>query len=76
VFVGFEVLTVVIMKSTIFWVVTVCGLVEAHQHSACHMLVAGFLLSFLFSPGDEGNKFWQKIAGLLPYYITLQPGRS
>jgi hypothetical protein len=66
VFVGFEVLTVVIMKSTIFWVVTVCSLVEVHEHSACHLLVAGFLLRFLFSPGDGGSKFWQKIGGLLP----------
>jgi hypothetical protein len=60
-FVGFEVLTVVIMKSTIFWVITPCsplkvnprfgGTYRLHlQGRVCHLLLRWFLAQLNFRP--------------------------
>jgi hypothetical protein len=48
--VGFEVLTAVIMKSTILWDVTVCSLliVDVSESSACHLLSRWFLAHLIF----------------------------
>jgi hypothetical protein len=53
IYVGFEVLTPVVMKSSIFWDITPCS-------SACYLLHAGILID-LFNPEDEGDMFLRNV---------------
>jgi hypothetical protein len=55
--VGFEVLTAVVLKSTIFWDITPCSPLRVNQrfggtnhHSACHLLSRWFLAQLIFQP--------------------------
>jgi hypothetical protein len=56
-YVGFEVLTAVIMKSTIFWDITLCSPLSVNRRfggnilrsSACHLLSCWFLARLIFS---------------------------
>jgi hypothetical protein len=43
--------------------------------SACHLLLAGFLLELLFDPEDGGSTFLQNVSGHLPEYMALHIGR-
>jgi hypothetical protein len=52
--VGFEVLTVVVMKSSIFWNRKPSSPLKV-KCSACQMLHAGFLLGFSFKLEGEGE---------------------
>jgi hypothetical protein len=68
--VGFEVLTVVVMKSTIFWGITLCSPLNVNrrfggtyrlclqgQISACTCFHTGFLLGLFFDAEDGGDMF-------------------
>jgi hypothetical protein len=65
--VGFEVLTAVVMKSTIFWVITPCSPVKVNRRfggtyrllAACFHSV--FLLDLFFDPEEGGDKFLQNV---------------
>jgi hypothetical protein len=55
VFIGFEVLTAVVMKSSIFWVITPCSkLLATCFHS-------GLLLGLFFGPEDRGDIFLRNV---------------
>jgi hypothetical protein len=56
-YVGYEVLTAVFMKSTIFWDMTLCIL----------------LLGFLFDLEDGDDMFLQNVGWLSMAYIVLYP---
>jgi hypothetical protein len=59
--VGFEVLVVVVMLSIMFWLVTLCSLVEAKL---------GYLLGLLFNPDNGGSMFPQNICDILLGYMV------
>jgi hypothetical protein len=53
IFVGFEVLTAVVIKSAIFWNITPCsplsGNRRSEEHITCHLLSGWFLAQLIFS---------------------------
>jgi hypothetical protein len=51
-YIGFGILRVVVMTSSIFWDILSCK-----ESSAC----CGLLLGLLFDPEDEGNMFFQNV---------------
>jgi hypothetical protein len=60
--VGFQVLTAVVMISSIFWDITPCRPLKSTDVSkkhvarrACYLLHASFLLGLFFDPEDEGG---------------------
>jgi hypothetical protein len=54
---GFEVLTAVVMKSSVFWDITLCSPVEAVKHMLSHR----FLLGLVFGPEDGGEMFLRNV---------------
>jgi hypothetical protein len=70
-YVGFEVLTAVVMKSSVFWDITPCNPLKINRHfggtfrlhvgSACYPLHAGFLLGIFFDPEDGGDMFLRNV---------------
>jgi hypothetical protein len=57
-----EVLTAVVMKSSIFWDITPCSPLKVNRcfrrtsrASACYLPHVGFLLGVFFNPEDGGN---------------------
>jgi hypothetical protein len=52
-YIGFEDLTAVVMKNTIFWDIT--------QSSACHLLSRWFLLGLFSDPEDVGDVFLRNV---------------
>jgi hypothetical protein len=67
VFVGFKVLTMMIMKSMIFFV-TVCSLVEVHQQCACHLLVLVSCVAFSSVLEMEAISFGKRLVDF--YHAT------
>jgi hypothetical protein len=67
-FVGFEVLTAVIMKSSVLWDITLCRPLEVKLSCACHLLHTGFLLGFFFDPEDGGDMFLRNV-GVISHKI-------
>jgi hypothetical protein len=65
--VGFEVLTAVAMKSSIFWDITPYGPLKVYRRcgeaksSACYPLHARFLLGSFFDPEDGGEMFLRNV---------------
>jgi hypothetical protein len=59
-YVGFEVLTAVVMKSYIFWDITPCSPFKVNQRF-CYLLHAGFLLALLFDPEDGDGLFFRNV---------------
>jgi hypothetical protein len=55
--VGFEVLAVVLMKTSTFWDIMPCRPLKLSY--ACCLFHAGFLLGLLFNPEDVGDMFLQ-----------------
>jgi hypothetical protein len=65
--VGFEVLTVVNMRNSVFWGVTPRSPVKVHRlHRkkmlVCHLLFVGFFLDNLLDPEDLGDMLLLKVA--------------
>jgi hypothetical protein len=58
-YVGFQILRVVVIKSSIFWDIIPCSQARNQYEggSVCCLLPAGFLLSLLFNIEDGGDKF-------------------
>jgi hypothetical protein len=59
-YVGFEVLTALVMKSSLFWAITPCSPFEVNQ-LACYLLHAGFLLGLFFDAEDGGATFLRNV---------------
>jgi hypothetical protein len=57
--VGFEVPTAVVMKSSIFWDITLCGPLKVNRRfgGTYSLLRAGFLLVLIFDSEDGGDMF-------------------
>jgi hypothetical protein len=58
--VGLEVLTPVVMKSSIFWDIASWSPVKVNRRfggSTCYLLYAGFLFGLMFDPEDRGDMF-------------------
>jgi hypothetical protein len=51
-FVGFEVLTLLVIMSTIFWDITPCSPLKVNRRSGEALLSAGFSLRIFFDGGD------------------------
>jgi hypothetical protein len=63
VFVGFRVLTAIVMKVSIFWYITRCGPLQVSGRfggTSC-LLHAGFLLELSFNTEDGGNVFLRNV---------------
>jgi hypothetical protein len=61
-FIGFEVFTAVIMKSSVLWDIMPCSPLKAKQETsveqvASKTLPTGFLLGLFFTPQDGGDMF-------------------
>jgi hypothetical protein len=65
-YVGFEVLTAVVMKSSIFWEIVLYSPLEVNE-LACYLLHAGFLFGLFFNPEDGGEMFLS-----LKYWLTFK----
>jgi hypothetical protein len=65
--VGFEVLTAVFMKSTIFWDIAPCSPLKVSRHSGGTVILiaklfhAGFLRGFFCDPEDGENMFFRNV---------------
>jgi hypothetical protein len=62
IFVGFEVLTAVVMKSTIFWNITPCSPLKVNRRallSTC--FYSGLLIGLFFDPENEDNIFLRNL---------------
>jgi hypothetical protein len=53
-----EILTTVILKSSVFWDITLCSPLKEY---ACCLLHAGFLRGLFFDPEDGDYVFFQNI---------------
>jgi hypothetical protein len=60
---GSEVLTIMIMKSSLFWDIILCNPLKLNQYfrGTCSLLQVGFLFSISFNPEDGGNMFLQNV---------------
>jgi hypothetical protein len=56
--VGVEILTAVVMKSTVFWDITPCSPLKVNGPAACFH--AGIFLG-LFEPEDRGDMFLRNV---------------
>jgi hypothetical protein len=58
-FVGFEVLTPVVMKSSIFWDIKPCSPLKVNRRfgGTYRLHLQGFLLGLFFDPEDEDHMF-------------------
>jgi hypothetical protein len=87
--VGFEILTAVATKDSIFRDIMLCSLTKVnhrfgnyHQEgskqssSACYLFHACFLLCILFDPEDGGDIFLQNVCGLSLDDTALNPRRK
>jgi hypothetical protein len=61
-YLGFEVLTAVVIKSSIFWDIMPC--IPGKLISSWYLLHAGFLIGLIFDPDDGGDMLLRNI-GLL-----------
>jgi hypothetical protein len=74
--VAFEVLTTVIMKSTIFWHITPSSPKKATDFSEEHIATcfhAGFLLGLFFDTENGGEMFLRNVGCLSTDYMALYP---
>jgi hypothetical protein len=66
-YVGLEVLTAVIMKSSIFWNIAPCSPLKVNRHfggtcrPACYLLHVGFLFGLFFDSEDRADMFLQNV---------------
>jgi hypothetical protein len=56
-YIGFEVLTAVLLKSSIFWAATPCS-----KKLACYLLHACFVHGFFFEAEDKGDMLFRNVA--------------
>jgi hypothetical protein len=63
-YVAVDVLTAMVMESSIFWDKTLCSLLKVKQHfgSALYLLHAGFLLQLFVSPENRGDMFLRNVS--------------
>jgi hypothetical protein len=66
--VGFEVLTAVIMKNSVFWDMMLCSSLKVNQRS-------GRTCRPIFDPDDRGDLFLRNVDGLSKDYTALYPRR-
>jgi hypothetical protein len=71
-YVGFEVLTPVVMKSAVFWDITPCSPLKVNQRESRWQ--AGILLG-LIDPEDGGDMFLGNVRWLSADYTVLYPRR-
>jgi hypothetical protein len=74
-YVGFEVLTAVVMRFSIFWDIKPLSEPYSKKSSACHLLHAGLLLGLFFDPEDGGDMFLGNVDLLSAVYTALYPRR-
>jgi hypothetical protein len=65
-FVGFEILTAVVMKSSVFWDMTPCSPLKVKQNSrirwqAATCFHAGFFVGLFFDLEDGGDMFFRTV---------------
>jgi hypothetical protein len=62
-YVGFEVLTAVVTKSTIFWDITPCSrlIINRRFGRTYRLRLQGFFLSLFFGPEDGGDMFLRNV---------------
>jgi hypothetical protein len=75
--VGSEVLSAVVMKTSIFYDLTPCSPLQEHVASIIrvgdYLHHASFLLGSFFHPEDGGDKFLRNVGRLSTDYMVLHP---
>lgn len=88
--IGFEVLTTVAMKNTVFQVIMACSWVGVHQRfiamfclhlqdwsiSQARSRWQVFIFGLLLDPGNEADMLLRNVGGLLPDCMVLKPRRG
>jgi hypothetical protein len=75
--VGFEVLTAVVLKGSIFWDITPYRPLKVNRRFGgtcgiyCYLLHAGFLLDWFYNPEDGDDTFFRNVSSLSTDYAAL-----
>jgi hypothetical protein len=72
--VGFEILTAVVIESTIFWDITPCSPLKVNRVANCFHAVS--LLRLFFSPKDGGGVFLRNVSWISTDDTALYPKRQ
>jgi hypothetical protein len=70
-YLGFEVLTAMVMKSSIFWDLMIRMNSSLHRALLATYFHAGFLHGIFFYPEDGGDMFFRNVDSLLADYTAL-----
>jgi hypothetical protein len=72
-YVGFEVLTAVVMKNTVFWDITPCSRMKVRAASRATSFHSCILLGSLLDPEDGGDVILRNLAGGILYVALNLP---
>jgi hypothetical protein len=70
-YIGFELLTTVVMKSSVFWDIMPCSSLKVNRHFGGTCLLSCFLLGLFFDCEDRGSMFLRNVCWLWADYRAV-----